>query len=213
VTLSSTTSAGGWFDLNAVANDEASWFNSNVSISASYDDTSWTLATVGNVQLLSDWLSTAVTFTFDDLIKPFETAATLENSLNHRQQPLRALYKEREFENVSPAEVVALQLLRKMVSQENFRRYLRYGFVPVRGASGLVYQIHRRDRITVWDRGEEVARLCVHLRGQNMPPTDEVVGKILIVECDEKEIWRKSNITWRTSRRDRKTLEAVQQAA
>lgn len=99
-----------------------------------------------------------------------------------------------------PEEMLALQLLRKMVTQEDFRRYLKSGRLNVRGDSGLVYEIVRERGatgrgITVWDKGEKLAGLCIHLKTQ-APPTDHVVAKMLIVQHDEPDIWSKSNITW-----------------
>lgn len=134
--------------------------------------------------------------------------------LNHRGRPIRSHQSDSLFANVSPAEVVALQLLRRMVSPEQFRQYLRHGFVSVRASSGLVYQVPRFGTIQVWDRGERIASLCVHLKldGQTAPPTDHVVGKMLIIEHNEPDIWRRSNISWHAAR-NRQALVAVGQAA
>lgn len=131
---------------------------------------------------------------------------------NHRQQPIRSHGRGSQFSNASPAELTALQLLRQMVSPADFRRYLRHGFVPVRAESGLVYQVDRHQRISVWDRGERVASLCVHLRGRDLPPTDEVVAKIVIIECDEADIWKRANVSW-CAARDRPALRQLGLAA
>lgn len=131
---------------------------------------------------------------------------------NHRQQPIRSHGRGSQFSNASPAELTALQLLRQMVSPADFRRYLRHGFVPVRAESGLIYQVDRHQRISVWDRGERVASLCVHLRGRDLPPTDEVVAKIVIIECDEADIWKRANVSW-YAMRDRPALHQLGLAA
>lgn len=134
---------------------------------------------------------------------------------NHRGILIRSHNSQALFSTCSPAEITALQLLRKMVETEEFRRYLRHGHVNVRGGiSGLVYQIRRSERIKVWDRGELVAELCVHLHHSSMaPPTDHVIGKMLMVECDEPSVWSRSNVTWCTDKRNRRTLELVGRAA
>ncbi len=132
--------------------------------------------------------------------------------LNHRGTPARLTARGRQFDRARPEEIVALQLLRKMVAPDVFRRYLRDGFVSVRGASGLVYQIDRVNLISVWDRGARVCTLCVHMRDR-LPPTDEVVAKMLIVECDEPDIWRRANVRWLTSRRDLAPLQQIARAA
>ncbi|NIR15493.1 MAG: hypothetical protein GWN86_16840 [Desulfobacterales bacterium] len=30
-----------------------------------------------------------------------------------------------------------------------------------------------------------------------MPPTDEVVAKMIIIQCNEHDIWRRANINWK----------------
>jgi len=121
---------------------------------------------------------------------------------NHCGVSIRSYHRDRQFDSVTAAEMLALQLLRKMVGQDEFRRYLKHGFILARGASGLAYQIDRRNRIVVWECGEKLASLCVHLKHDlKTPPTDEVVAKLLIVECDEADIWKRSNVSWFTDQR------------
>ena len=107
-------------------------------------------------------------------------------------------------DSLNPAEVKALQLLKSLVDAENFRKYLKYGFVTVEGMSGLLYNIYRRRNTIVFEDNVQVASLCVHLRG-NQPPTDEVIAKVLMCECDEAAIWKQSNHTFR-----KKTAKIVQ---
>lgn len=133
--------------------------------------------------------------------------------LNHRGAPVRSHFKDSQFSNAHPAELIALQLLRKMIPAEDFRRYLRHGFVTVRGASGLCYQIPRDGLIIVWDRGERLCSLCIHMQDRAIPPTDEVVAKMLIVECDEPDIWKRANKRWIGKQDSRPALRAVGMAA
>lgn len=114
------------------------------------------------------------------------------------------------FASVSPEEIVALQLLRKMVPTDVFRRYLKDGFVTVPGPSGLVYQIFRdtHQGVQVWDKGQKAAYLCVHMKDKSIPPTDEVVAKMLIVELDEPDIWKRANATWSIMGPRQQELEA-----
>lgn len=126
---------------------------------------------------------------------------------NHRGQTLRAEHKERLFDGASPEELVALRLLRTMVEPDAFKKYLKHGFVNVRGPSGLTYQIPRQGNIVVWDRGERIASLCIHLKDwRNKPPSDEVVAKMLIAELDEPDLYKRSNVSWYTQNRDRPAL-------
>lgn len=130
---------------------------------------------------------------------------TIKSSRSNRSSDL--------FSDCSPAEIAALHLLRKMVAPEEFKRYLRYGHINIRGGlSGLTYQVCRQSTIKVWERGETVASLCVHLN-HSAPPTDHVVGKLLIIECDEADIWKRSNISWYTNKLDRESLKAIGQAS
>ena len=117
---------------------------------------------------------------------------------NHIGNPLRSFDSSRLFDQASPSEIKALQLLRKMVSQEQFRRYLRHGFIAVAGGTtGLIYQVHIHKRIKVWKMGEPISDLCIHLDyGSKTPPTDHVIGKLLMVEASEADVWTRSNITW-----------------
>jgi len=117
-----------------------------------------------------------------------------------------------KFDQLPPGEIVALQLLRRMVKPEVFRRYLKYGFVSVVGASGLEYRIFRTRyaRIEVRDRDLVVARLCIHVHSKhNVPLTDEVVAKMLICEMDEPDIWRRSNAAIYADHPQAKLLKAV----
>lgn len=122
----------------------------------------------------------------------------LPNLINHKGERVRA--NKTDFRSAKENEIVALTLLRQMVSDEVFKKYLKYGFVTIKGASGLTYQIQRKSHlIKVWNLGNLVCTLCVYLRDQTIPPTDEVVAKMLICECDEIDIWRRANIGWRSA--------------
>lgn len=113
--------------------------------------------------------------------------------VNHHGKSIRA--NRVNFGNAGGNEIVALTLLKQMVSEDVFKKYLKYGFVTVRGESGLYYQVQRKSHIiNVWHNGKMISTLCVYLQDQSIPPTDEVVAKMLICECDEVDIWRRANI-------------------
>jgi len=120
--------------------------------------------------------------------------------LRRQQAPYiksRANSESAMFNDAKPEELVALQLLRSMVKPDVFRKYLKYGFVTVQGPSGLTYQIQRKSHlIKVWNTGKLLCTLCVYIQDQSIPPTDDVVAKMLICECDEIDIWRRANINW-----------------
>jgi len=112
-------------------------------------------------------------------------------ALNHRGAAPRAVNVD--FSRATPEELAALQLLRQLVGPNEFRRYLRYGFVMVTGKSGLRYQIKRQKHIVdVWRGGEQVGGLCVYLKGR-FPPTDDVITRMLMAEQDELQLWKNGN--------------------
>jgi hypothetical protein len=135
------------------------------------------------------------TITFNDLFyQPFRRTRTRGRSVvrrNHRGMQPRAVTVD--FSTATPEEITALQLLRGLVGQDEFRRYLKYGFLMVRGASGLRYQIKRgRHAIDVWNERGRVHGICVYLAG-NYPPTDDTITRMLMAERDELELWRRGN--------------------
>jgi hypothetical protein len=109
---------------------------------------------------------------------------------------LRSRSDPNQFGNVAQNEIVALQLLKSMVSTDRWRKYLKHGFVDVVGRSGLVYQITRgKSHVRVFRQGERLAELCVVLKNRHaMPPTDEVITRMLIAESDESDLWRRANV-------------------
>lgn len=112
---------------------------------------------------------------------------------NHRGALARANHKPADFTHVTQPEMVALQLMKSMLSKEDWKRYLRYGFVVIHGASGLYYQVVRnQDHVRVYRRGKKIAELCIYVPG--VPPTDQVVAKKIMLECSEMDVWHKANI-------------------
>jgi hypothetical protein len=101
-----------------------------------------------------------------------------------------------EIGPVGPAERVALEALREVVSEVEFRKYLRYGFVLIKGRSGDVYQIFRNKAHTkVWRNGKVVEEICVRIKhDQNVPPTDNVIAFRQIIQTSEEEFKKLGNV-------------------
>jgi hypothetical protein len=122
---------------------------------------------------------------------------------NHKGDSLRAILYARSgmlFQNVSPAELVALATLKRRLSEKQWRTYLQYGFVIVQGRSGLSYRILRGPgTILVFQRDVQIASLCIHA-AIGLPPTDHVLTKMVIIECDEPHIWQAANISVRSTK-------------
>jgi hypothetical protein len=125
---------------------------------------------------------------------PSSPRSRWKQQLLPKRDPCRA--DRVSFENCSPAELTALTLLKKMVSEDGWRTYLKYGFVNVQGKSGLHYQIRRGQwHVLVRRQGQKVAELCIGLSARHaMPPTDEVIARMIMAECDEPELWRRANV-------------------
>jgi hypothetical protein len=99
------------------------------------------------------------------------------------------------IEKPSESEQVALDTLREVISEKEFRKYLRYGFVLVKGQSGDTYQIFRnREHTRVWRGGKVVEEVCVRIKDRKVPPTDNVVAFKTIIECSEDEFKRLGNV-------------------
>jgi len=100
-------------------------------------------------------------------------------------KPSRVAYYDQET-NIR-AEKIALETLRDMITEQEFRHYLRYGFLTVRGSSGRVYQIPRDGHHTkIWERGKLVEEVCVRIKDKQIPPTDNVIAFKVMVETNEE---------------------------
>lgn len=87
-------------------------------------------------------------------------------------------------------EICARQTLLRVLGEQDYRKFLKNGFVSVRGKSGLIYQIFPAHGITnVYNRGEMVERLCVVMMG-NFPPTDSLIMRYLLILNDEQDFRR-----------------------
>jgi len=97
-----------------------------------------------------------------------------------------------DFSRMSPEESKALDTLREMISEADFRRYLVYGFILVKGQSGKVYQIFRVQHHTkVWEKGKKVEEVCAYIKDHKIPPTDKLIAFKTMIETDE-ELFRKA---------------------
>jgi hypothetical protein len=92
-------------------------------------------------------------------------------------------------------ERVAMETLRETVTEEEYRRYLKYGFIMVKGKSGDEYQIFRNKSHTrVWRNGQVVEEICVRIRDSGIPPTDNVIAFRAMAMIDEHEFKKSGNV-------------------
>lgn len=109
---------------------------------------------------------------------------------NHRGVMPRA--NRPVFTSVSTAELKALSLLKTMLQDYEWKKYLKYGFVTITAQSHLTYQIPRHGHIKVFKRGNIIAELCINFK--NIPPSDKILSLKLMIEHQESDVWKKSNI-------------------
>jgi hypothetical protein len=89
----------------------------------------------------------------------------------------------------------ALETLREIISEAEFRKYLRYGFVLVKGQSGRTYQVFKnRSHCKVWLNGKVVEEVCVRIKNKEIPLTDNVVAFKTMIETSEEEFKKLGNV-------------------
>lgn len=99
------------------------------------------------------------------------------------------------YGNVPKNEVTALDTLREMITEAEFRKYMVHGFILVKGESGRIYQIHRCASHTyVWENGQVVEEICVRIQDRRIPPTDNVIAFKVLIETDEEEFKKLGNV-------------------
>ena len=85
-------------------------------------------------------------------------------------------------------------MLRDMLTEKEFRRYITNGFIMVKGESGHWYQVFNSaaEIVRVWKNGKMIGKLCIHT-DYNVPRTDHVINMKLMIELDERSIWLGAN--------------------
>jgi len=95
------------------------------------------------------------------------------------------------------AEEHAHELLKSMLTNNQFKIYKDEGFVIIKGTYGRVYKVRKKDMITVTQkrRGKtKEYRLCLEPREHGkICPTDEVIAKIKLIQADEKKLHELGN--------------------
>ena len=92
-------------------------------------------------------------------------------------------------------EQVAIETLREEITETEFRKYIKYGFVLVEGQSGKTYQVFRNESHTkVWKGGKVIEEVCVRIRDYKIPPTDNVIAFLNMIQIDENEFRKMGNV-------------------
>lgn len=96
--------------------------------------------------------------------------------------------------NCSVQEIKAMDTLREMITETEFRKFLKYGFIFVHGQQGN-YQIFRnRSHIKVWKNGKVIEEICVRIKDKNIPLTDNLIAFKTMIETDEDEFRKFGNV-------------------
>ena len=94
----------------------------------------------------------------------------------------------------------AIETLREEITESEFRKYIKYGFVLVKGQSGKTYQIYRNESHTkVWKNGRVIEEICVRIKSYKIPPTDNVIAFSNMIQIDEEEFRKIGNVYKRMS--------------
>ena len=92
-------------------------------------------------------------------------------------------------------ETIALETLREYLSEVEFRRFIKYGFITVDAPSGKTYQVFQNNsHVSVFFKGVKVEEVCVLFKDRRIPSTDRVLAFKILIETDESEFRKLGNI-------------------
>ena len=133
-------------------------------------------------------------------IKPLTKEERFREQLRKRIAPQILFRRFGVGRTTKDSEKKAREALRAIIGDQRFRRYLKHGFLTVRGESGFTYQIFPGHKMThVWRNGTPVEKLCVIFCDSSVPPTDSVIMRLLMILDSEEEFRNKSNVMKFTS--------------
>jgi len=136
-------------------------------------------------------------------------ASDFDKKTSHRNRIRRQLMPTEQPQNAAllacnsnPAELRARGLLREIIGAEEFRNYLRRGFVTVKGRSGMIYRVSGGHNVIYSyvrnskGKYEKFESICVVFKdGVNLPYSDWVVMRILLVQNDEFALRKVANVS------------------
>lgn len=102
--------------------------------------------------------------------------------------------------DLTEEEVRARTLLLELVGDLSFRRYLRKGFIMVTGKSGTIYKVSGGNNLIISyikdNKGRYVPneKFCVQFTYADLPFTDGVIMRKLIIENDEFALRKRANV-------------------
>jgi len=103
--------------------------------------------------------------------------------------------RARPIAGISDAEAKAIETLREMITETEYRKFITHGFILVKGQSGYIYQIFRTNSHTkVWKNGQIVKEICVKIQDRDVPPTDNVIAHKILIETSEEDFEKLGNV-------------------
>jgi hypothetical protein len=146
-----------------------------------------------------------VNATVDNVYFAGMAAQNLADTIKHRiRSNMQALIKKTGSRKhlpgeskISTQELKARETLREMITESEYRRYIANGFIMVKAASGLWYQIFNKSagyHVRSYKDGKPFESLCIHTDAQ-CPPTDHVINMKVLAEIDEEALRKGANIT------------------
>jgi hypothetical protein len=141
------------------------------------------------------WANAACTMTTDEWCQthrapPLDPRERLRQIMRDRHCPAIHMNPSHLVPGDS-RETKARETLRMIVGEEQFRCFVKRGFVTARGKSGKIYQVfHKSNHLTyIWENGQCIERLCIYLKG-SFPPTDFVITLFLMILNNEERVWQ-----------------------
>ena len=136
-----------------------------------------------------------VTYIGSSAIEVAPSAKDLMKSKIRKNLFVKTKSRANIIKDVPENEMVAIETLREYISESEFRKYIKHGFVLVQGKSGDVYQIFRnRYHTKVWRGGKLIEEVCVRLSQNGTPPTDNVIAFKTMIETSEEEFKKLGNV-------------------
>lgn len=134
--------------------------------------------------------------TFAPMSKKDELRERIRRNLNSGP----AILKTRAGRPVSTEEQRARNLLRRIIGERKYALFLRKGFLTAYGKTGLVYQIPMGSGMIACYHPSKKGkyklfqRICVQFVDHALPPTDALIMRKLLIENDEVELRKRSNV-------------------
>jgi hypothetical protein len=176
-------------------------YSTEVSNSTIKYTTAYTMPASSTYRVWEPMISTDIVWSVDQVCAYGEgVSETQWKKKNKLKQNLVILVKSRA-ENIAlksapQNELVAIETLREMISEEAFRKYMIHGFILVQGSDGCTYQIFRnRHHTKVWRGGKIIEEICVRIKAETKAPaTDNVIAFKTMIEANAENFKKLGNI-------------------